>query len=244
MSAFRIEGPSSFGLRGRTHAMEVDPPAIEAPRKRVLPATFRCTAGRKDMSSPARKPERFLHFHTPAGYDDPIGLLLGCHRRIEKKLSTLENLRAHVARKGVDAVASGAAQGVLRYFDAPARYHHDDEEIDLLPLLERRIESEDERARLEDVARRIREDHEEMGRIWTRLRRPLEGIAEGFLRTIPETDVQALAALYKRHIEAEEGIIVPLAKQWLETADLMTLGQAMATRRGASFQGNARNLPG
>ena len=189
------------------------------------------------MASSARKTERFAHFDTPAGYDDPIGMLLGCHRRIEKKLATLKALSAHVAKNGVDAEASVAAQAVLRYFSAAAVYHHEDEEVDLMPILQRRVSDATDRARLGALDARIREDHREVEQVWSRLRRPLESIADGLMRTLPDTDVQSFAALYRRHIEAEEGLIVPLAQRWLNAQDLAILGRAMAARRGAPFAG-------
>src|SRR5205809_1488196 len=145
------------------------------------------------MASSARKTERFLHFDSPAGFDDPVGMLLGCHRRIEKKLATLKALCSHLAAKGIDAEASVAAQGVLRYFGAAVAHHHDDEELDLMPLLRRRVADAGDRARLEALDARIREDHGEMGRNWARIRKPLEGVADGLTRTIPEIEVQAFA---------------------------------------------------
>jgi hemerythrin-like domain-containing protein len=188
-------------------------------------------------ASPAPRTERFLHFESPAGYDDPIGMLLGCHRRIEKKLATLKALCAHLREQGIDAEATAAAQGVLRYFNAAAAYHHDDEEDDLFPMLESRIGDKEERERLRELAARVRDEHEEMERVWARLRKPLENIAEGLMRAIAETDVQALTTLYKHHIETEELVVVPLARRWLTESDLQRLGRAMAARRGAPFPG-------
>jgi hemerythrin-like domain-containing protein len=187
-------------------------------------------------ATPASRAVRFPHFDTPAGYDDPIGMLLGCHRRIEKKLATLKALTVHLREKGMDAEASVAAQGVLRYFSAAAGYHHDDEEDNLFPMLEQRITDPDERERLVSLAARLREEHEELERVWGRLRKPLEGVAEGLSRTIPDTDVQAFIAMYKHHIETEEALVVPLVDRWLTEADYVTLGRAMADRRGAPFQ--------
>ena len=189
------------------------------------------------MSTPARKTDRFLHFGAPAGYDDPVGMLQGCHRRIEKKLATLGALCTHLATKGIDAEASVAAQAVLRYFDTAAAYHHQDEEIDLMPILERRVSDASDLARLQALEARVHEDHLEIDRVWARLRRSLEGIADGLMRTIPEPDVQALISLYRRHIEAEETVLVPLARRWMSPHDLALLGRAMATRRGAAFPG-------
>ena len=189
------------------------------------------------MSTPARKTDHFLHFGAPAGYDDPVGMLQGCHRRIEKKLATLKALCAHLATKGIDAEASVAAAALLRYFDTAAAYHHQDEEIDLMPILEERVSDASDLERLQALESRVHEDHLEIERVWARVRKPLEGIADGLMRTVPETDVQALIALYRRHLEAEENVIVPLARRWLGPQDLATLGRAMATRRGVAFPG-------
>ena len=38
------------------------------------------------MDRATRRHDRTAFFETPAGYDDPLGMLLGCHRRIEKKI--------------------------------------------------------------------------------------------------------------------------------------------------------------
>src|SRR6188768_2799496 len=91
------------------------------------------------MERAARRQERTALFDTPAGYDDPLGMLMGCHRRIEKKIGTLKALCSHLTKKGIDAEASAAAQAVLRYFDVAAAHHHADEERDLFPMLEQRI---------------------------------------------------------------------------------------------------------
>ena len=37
-------------------------------------------------------------FDPVAAFDDPLEMLLACHRRIEKQLATLERLRAHLYR--------------------------------------------------------------------------------------------------------------------------------------------------
>jgi len=78
-------------------------------------------------------------FDLPASFDDPLEMLLACHRRIERQLQTLERLQVHLEVNGVDAEASAAAQAILRYFTRSAENHHEDEEKDLFPLLEERI---------------------------------------------------------------------------------------------------------
>jgi len=183
----------------------------------------------------AHKNSRPSLFDTPAGFDDPLGMLLGCHRRIEKKLATLKALCDHVAEKGVDAEASVAAQGVLRYFDSAAPHHHADEEKDLFPLLESRIQHSEERGRVAALGERLRAEHRDMEALWARIRKPLEAIAEGLHKTLPGEEVEAFVTLYRNHLEIEEDIFERTVDRWLTDRDRHSLGKAMAARRGTSF---------
>ena len=166
-----------------------------------------------------------------AGFDDPLEMLLACHRRIEKQLETLKRLRAHVAKRGVDAEASTAAQAVLRYFLKAAPNHHDDEEKDLFPLLAQRITGHGERVRFETFRAQAEAAHRELEAMWSRLRKPLEGISEGLTRTLPAADVQAFAAAYARHIVVEESALEEFFNRWLDERDRIALGQSMSARR-------------
>jgi len=178
--------------------------------------------------------ERPLLFDTPAGFDDPLEMLLGCHRRIEKQLTTLLRLRDHLSSRGVDAEASRAAQAVLAYFERAASNHHQDEELDLFPLLESRISDAGEAARFRDFRAVLESDHRKLESAWSRLRKPLEGIAEGLSRQLPEADVRAFASAYAHHILTEESALKDFVDRWLDDADRGRLGRAMAARRGLS----------
>ena len=166
-----------------------------------------------------------------AGFDDPLEMLLACHRRIEKQLETLKRLRIHLAAHGVDPEASAAAQAVLRYFEKAATNHNDDEERDVLPLLESRITDTGEMARFRTFRAEIERDHREIEAMWARLRKPLEGIAEGLTRTLPAEDVQGFVGAYARHILAEESALTEFFNRWLDDSDRRTLGQSMSARR-------------
>ena len=174
-------------------------------------------------------------FDAPAGFDDPIGMWLGCHRRIEKQLKTLAKLPSHLADKGIDAEASTAAQSILRYFEKSGPHHHEDEDRDLFPLLEKRITVPSELAAFRDLRARLEDDHRRMEPCWARLRKPLQGIADGIAKPIAEGDVHAFRAIYDLHIPAEDGAIPDLARRYLSAADLEALGRSMAARRGVSF---------
>jgi pyridoxamine 5'-phosphate oxidase len=174
-------------------------------------------------------------FDTPAGFDDPIGMWLGCHRRIEKQLTTLSKLPGHLAGKGVDAEATNAAQAILKYFEKSAPHHHGDEDDDLFPLLERRITDAGELARFRALRAKLEEDHAKMAAVWARLRKPLQGIAEGLPKSLDAAEVAAFRDIYATHIPAEDGAIPDLARRYLSAADLEALGRSMASRRGVAF---------
>jgi hemerythrin-like domain-containing protein len=173
-------------------------------------------------------------FDATVGFDDPLEMLLACHRRIEKQLETLKRLRAHVESRAVDAEASSAAQAVIRYFSSSAVHHHDDEEKDLFPLLEQRITDASERARFDALREGLERDHREVESHWARLKKPLEGIAEGLTRTLPASDVHAFVAAYARHILAEESALREFFDRWLDYEDRKKLGRSMSARRGAT----------
>lgn len=187
------------------------------------------------IPQPQRKTTGSSLFDTPAGFDEPVEMLLGCHRRIEKQLETLKRLLAHLHAKGVDADASAAAQAVLRYFLKAAVNHHEDEEKDVFPLLERRIADSQAAANFHALRVDLEADHRALEAAWAKVRKPLEGIAEGLSRTLPEADVEALARAYERHIQVEEAALRSLMERWLTADDLRTLGQAMAARRNVDL---------
>ena len=101
-------------------------------------------------------PHPLLTDPTAPSFDDPLGMMAACHRRIERQLATLSRLQRHLPENGCDADARAAARGILRYFDAAAPNHHADEEESLFPRLEQALavrpvtlmaELEDEHAR-------------------------------------------------------------------------------------------------
>ncbi|HSN21557.1 MAG TPA: hemerythrin domain-containing protein [Usitatibacter sp.] len=182
---------------------------------------------------PARKALRPL-LNPPAGFDDPLEMLFGCHRRIEKQLETLKRLRAHLQSKGIDAEASTAAEAVLRYFRKAVVDHHEDEEQDVFPLLEERIDDAGEKARFRELRARLEGEHRKLEEAWARVRKPLEGIAEGLMRTLAEADVNALAEAYQGHIGIEEQTLRELFR-FLDARDMEALGRSMAARRSVPY---------
>ena len=181
-----------------------------------------------------RRLQRDELFNTPPGFDDPLEMVLGCHRRIERQLQTLKRLASHLESHGVDPEASTAAQSVLRYFVKSAASHHDDEELDIFPLLEQRIDDAGESHRFASFRERLEADHRWLQSSWDRLRKPLEAIADGLRKPLPQADVQAFVEAYAHHIITEEKALGEFFNRWLDDSDREALGRAMAARRGVT----------
>jgi hemerythrin-like domain-containing protein len=174
-------------------------------------------------------------FDTPAGFDDPIAMWTGCHRRIEKQLATLARLAAHVAAKGVDPEASAAALAIMRYFERSGPHHHEDEDRDLFPLIEQRVSNTRDLLAFRELRSTLEGEHRAMHGAWARIRKPLQAIAEGIPKPLPVPDVEAFRAIYAKHIPAEDEAVPELVRRYLSSADLETLGRSMAARRGVAF---------
>ncbi|HEX7010351.1 MAG TPA: iron-sulfur cluster repair di-iron protein [Phycisphaeraceae bacterium] len=169
------------------------------------------------------------------GFDQPLGLLMDCHRRIERFLEAMRDV-AHRQRGGpLDARDREALIKAVRYFRNAAPWHTADEEESLFPRL-RQIESSavqslwEEIEALEDDHRAAQDAHEAANALvdcW---------LEEGALsqeqtqRLIHLLD--GLRRRYEQHIRLEDEVVFPLARRLLNDQQLQAVGQEMATRRG------------
>jgi hemerythrin-like domain-containing protein len=179
-----------------------------------------------------------IDFHTPAaGFDQPLELWLACHDRVRRMTGLLERLREHVANTGADDAARVTATTIRRYFDEAAPRHHEDEEVDLFPLL-RRLLPDKAPERLQEVEQalgRLEADHVNLGRVWMQLRPALEAIERGEPAQLDADAVRTFADGYRGHCEVEDTIVADALRLCLGGADLDALGQAMAERRGVDW---------
>lgn len=168
-------------------------------------------------------------------FQEPLGLLSDCHRRIEKFLDQLLRV-AEQARGGpLTGPQQEALEVALRYFRKAAPLHTADEESSLFPRM-RAMENPtaaEALAALESLEAEHRAadaDHAEvdtLGREW---------LAEGMLSPA-ETErltktLLRLKAMYARHIAVEDMEVFPLAGKLLSEESLRTVGREMAARRG------------
>lgn len=181
-----------------------------------------------------------IDFRTPAaGFDQPLELWLACHERVQRMTKLLTRLAPHLAEHGADATARESATSIRRYFDESAPHHHEDEELDLFPLLRQRIAACGDDAllaRLDKAIRTLEHEHVELGALWGRLRAVLIQVEAGAAAIrLDDEDVRRFADGYRAHIELEEGVVAPALREALTGQDLQSIGRAMAIRRGVDW---------
>lgn len=163
------------------------------------------------------------------GFDEPLEMLRACHVQIEAQLRTLERLGAQLATRAADAGARAAASDVLRYFDTSGAQHHRDEDEDLFPLLRRRAGAEG-RAVVAAAIDELEREHSTMDRQWRRLRKQLSALAEGRAQPLDVEEIARFAWLYRRHMEREQLIVLPFAREILDAPERAALSERMAAR--------------
>ena len=164
------------------------------------------------------------------GFDDPLGVLVACHRRIEREIATLARLQRHLPEFGCDDDARAAARALLKYFDGAAPNHHADEEESVFPRLRALA-----REHAGELCDELEHDHEALATTWRRMRPLLAGIAAAVRANLSPKDVDDLRNLYASHMLREEQLLIPLAARWLDADTLRQIGEEMAARREIRF---------
>ncbi|WP_018938076.1 MULTISPECIES: hemerythrin domain-containing protein [unclassified Thioalkalivibrio] len=183
-----------------------------------------------DHSAKVRYPMHAQLHESVPGFQQPIELLRACHRRILNSLDILERLPAHLADKGADEEARGAAQRVLNYFHEAAPNHHADEDQDLFPVLRQHCGHPESHPQLCEWLDRLTAEHDEIEAGWDRLEPALQRIAAGQPADLDGAD--AWIRQYRIHLDLEERAVLPFAEHLLGPEDRRAIGAAMAARRG------------
>lgn len=175
-----------------------------------------------------------IEFRSPdAGFDVPVEMWLACHERVKRFAALIIRLESHVARVGADEEAQRSAASIRRYFNEAAPRHHEDEEVDLFPLLRERSGSAEQPAL--DALDRIEAEHLTMAEVWRRLDVTLARISAGDPAPLDPDLIASFASGYDRHIEVEEKVVLPALRRRLSAADWSTVGRSMAERRGLEW---------
>lgn len=163
------------------------------------------------------------------GFDQPLGVLSDCHRRVEKFLAILEAIAATDPTRELDPGERASLCLALDYFRDSAPKHTADEEESLFPRL-RVAGGGSALERLERDHREAAPRHQEVeriGRVW------LESSAiPASKRTQFAAAVRSLSELYRQHIAVEEDEVFPLAQRVLTPSEQLEVGREMAARRG------------
>lgn len=156
----------------------------------------------------------------------PLEMLRACHGRIQDQCTTLHKLLQHLPAHGCDHQAQQAAQAIMRYFDTAGLYHHQDEEVDLFPLLLTTGQQEPV-----ELIGRLLADHQTMDSAWLTLRTQLSDIAAGKSASLGKNVAENFCTAYESHIALENERLLPLAAKLLSEEQLNRLGEQMSDRR-------------
>ena len=208
--------------------------------RRVVAQTLRAYQSTVEQHCDQAREETMalIDFRTPAaGFDQPLELWLACHDRVRRMASLLERLHEHMQDKGADDAAQVTATSIRRYFDEAAPRHHEDEEVDLFPLLRRLLpqKAPADEAKVTAALGQLEYEHVELGKLWQEVRATLLAIEAGQPASLDPGLVQRFASGYQQHCELEDTVVADALKRCLRDVDLDALGQSMAERRGVDW---------
>ncbi|MGA7244578.1 MAG: hemerythrin domain-containing protein [Terracidiphilus sp.] len=165
-----------------------------------------------------------------SGFDDPIGMLKDCHRRIESFLHILCVVVDRAQGRSLTDEERVAVQAALQYFRTGGQRHTADEEQSLFP----RLRKSD--AQVFEEIDRLENDHREANDLHGSVERSYSAwIQSGELG--PEETRQLfsktsrLKQLYSDHIHVEETTVFARATQVLDRNALTAIGTEFRFRR-------------
>ena len=166
-----------------------------------------------------------------AGFDDPLGMLVDCHRRVERFLHILCRVAERAEGRPLSGEEVEAVEAALRYFRESGPRHNSDEEDSLFPRLQAG-DGKDVLAEMDRLAGEHREAevlHRETSELYTRWM--AEGVLHGADRHRLRAATARLEAIYGEHIRIEEEVVFPRAKTVLDGAQLAAMGEEFRKRR-------------
>jgi len=166
-----------------------------------------------------------------AGFDDPLGMLKDCHRRIENFLRILCQAAERRPEGALSAAERDAVEAALTYFRTGGERHNRDEEDSLFPRLREAVSAADLEAirELETEHGEAAELHATVERLYSRW------IASGSLSSEDRQSLLAatdrLQRLYAGHIQVEENVVFPRAAAMLDARAIAAIGSEFQNRR-------------
>lgn len=171
-------------------------------------------------------------------FDQPLGLLSDCHRRIERFLGALATIAAQRLGSPLDGAELDVLIRARDYFRTAAPRHTRDEEESLFPRLRDSTDAGVQQL-LCDVAQ-LEADHRAVEPLHTEVDALVTRWAE--TNNLPIDDTQRLCELlarlretYHTHIAFEDLRLFPAAAQVLSDEQIHAVGREMAARRGIDW---------
>jgi hemerythrin-like domain-containing protein len=179
------------------------------------------------------------------GFDQPLGLLSDCHRRMEHFLGILRKI-AEPEGGPLDNEKRDAVEVALTYFHIAAPRHNEDEEQSLFPLLRKR--SDPAVVAALEVINSLEAEHVIAAAAHNEVDRLYRQWIEADSLPDPERLklkylLDELIQMYQRHIAIEDKKIFPLAAQMLGVEERGRLGREMAERRGIKLAQHPPTAP-
>jgi hemerythrin-like domain-containing protein len=165
-----------------------------------------------------------------SGFDDPIGMLKDCHRRIESFLGILCVAVDRAQGRSLTGEERDAVEAALQYFRTGGQRHTADEEESLFPRLRKSdATSFAEIDRLEGDHREANDLHSSAERLYSAW---IEsgGLGPADTRLLL-SETARLKQLYSDHIQVEETVVFARAAQALDQQTIAAIGTEFRLRR-------------
>jgi hemerythrin-like domain-containing protein len=169
------------------------------------------------------------------GFDDPIGMLKDCHRRIERFLNIFFVVAKRAPGRALTEEEKSAVLSAMNYFHQGGKRHTADEEESLFPRLRAKLQAELSAAEIERIEN-LESDH----RLADQLHLTVDAIYSTWIeadRLSAEDELDLHSAtdemkkLYEAHIRIEEEIVFPRAAQSLDKESIAAIGEEIRLRR-------------
>ena len=169
------------------------------------------------------------------GFDEPLGLLSDCHRRIEMFLGAIVKVARDFKGQGLPPAAADALARARRYFAEAAPKHTADEEESVFPRMRAAATA---RGVPCDQIGHLEADHQQADALQADANRLFdrwleEGELDEMESAILLQTVETLEVLYREHIREEDEVVFPLAAQLIDPSELARVGEEMRDRRSA-----------
>ncbi len=166
-----------------------------------------------------------------SGFDNPIGMLIDCHRRIERFLHVLCMVANRAWNRALTDEEVTAIQSALQYFRVGGLRHTADEEESLFP----RLRAEPTAGKFEEIGG-LENDHRNANDLHAMVDTLYSvWIAAGVLSPEGElrlrSGTEKLKHLYQEHIQIEEKIVFPRAVEMLNSRTIAVIGREFRARR-------------